>query len=176
VSSTKYGIVMGVIIVLGFGLLYSLYSFLESDLDEGLYFCEKENCYWAPGDMHASVTIKICGQEVPLPKNFGSDQEVHTHREKNVLHFEYRLAANIETKKILDTSPLQLGTFFRKANITFNENCLGSTCNGMLCAGKKAELYMLVNGKESSTFERYVWSDKDRIEINFEAVESEDYE
>ncbi len=159
-------------ILLAFVLLYSLYTFLDQ-ADAWLYFCEKEACYWAPGDIHATVVIKICGKEIPLPRNVGSNQEVHTHLEKNLLHFEGKLPVDMKSKALLDDTPLQLDTFFRTVNITFNENCILQACNGMFCGGKKAELYMLVNGKESSKFEKYAWSDQDYIEINFEAIEGE---
>ena len=167
-SKTRYFIYV-IIVLFATYLGYSTYVYLKSGVkDEGLVVCDSGKCFWAPGDIHTQVDIEICRQYFNLPLDKASTDDVHTHKERNLFHFEGKLLVDKDTNEILDYTPLMLKHGFERMEVRFVDGCINDKCNGDLCYGKPGTLKMWVNGLENNEFENYIWKDKDQILIKFE--------
>ncbi len=154
-------------IVLGLG--YSLFVYLKTGVrEEGLVFCEAGKCFLAPGDIHAEIEIKVCGKSLNLPLDRGSTDGPHTHKKRNLIHFEGKLGVDTQTKEVINKTPLMLKTFFDVVGIRFAEECIADKCNGDLCNGKPGTLKVWINNEINNQFQNYVWKDDDNILIKFE--------
>lgn len=155
--------------ILAVAIGYSTYVYLKSGISEqGLVFCEAGRCFLVPGDIHAQVDIEVCGKYLDLPLDKGSTEGPHTHKERNLVHFEYRLEADPVTKEVTDRTPLTLKAFFEAMEVKFSNECIADKCNGDLCNGKSGIIKMLINDLENNEFENYIWKDDDKILIKFE--------
>ena len=165
-------IIYSLIVLIIIGLAYSVYFYKASVEESGENFvvCQSEdNCIVAL-HVHAELNINICGKELDLPLEAGDKAGTHTHKERNLLHFEEKLKYDNKTSSILETEPIKLKSFFqyKGVNIKFSRECIANNCNGDLCNSKSGKLKFSVNGVENEEFENYVWRDKDRILIVFE--------
>ena len=92
----------------------------------------------------------------------------HTHKERNKLHFHATLKTDDSGTKILDPEKLFVGQLFDVLKIPFTEKCFATYCSGDVCPdGKKGELRMFVNGASTSDYQKYVWKDGDKIQLEF---------
>ena len=137
----QYAIV-GVVIVLFGGLFY----FLQGG---GSQVGQDPNFH-----IHPSVEIIICGNQVPLQKNWGNEF-FHTHDDVPIVHYEFKHG--------------NLGDFFNQGGVTrFNSTCINGYCNGEGKCGGSGTVSMTVNGRPNYEFERYVPNDGDRIVITYQ--------
>jgi hypothetical protein len=156
------------IIVLGY-IGYSVYYYLSTQENvEEFEVCYADKCI-KTFHTHADISIELCGKRVMLALEKGALEGPHTHKERNMIHFHERLPYEPTTGKILDTKPLELGTFMNEMDMRFNDRCIGQYCNGDLCPdGKPGAVRMFVNEQPNSEFDKYVWNDKDKIKITFD--------
>lgn len=128
---------------------------------------------WSKGIVHwhASVKIKICGQEAkfPSPKKWYENKvgtaDLHHHDDMRV-HVE-GIAMTPE-----DAS---LGKFFDVISIEFTDHSIWGWRNGDVCPNDKpGTLKMFVNGKPNYEFRNYVINpyftlkEEDKIELIFD--------
>src|SRR3989344_7868594 len=149
-----------IIIFIAAFLVYSYFAYKHS-LGEGENFivCDNTNNCIVALHMHSEVEIKVCSEEIKLPLEAGDKTATHTHKERNLLHFEERLRYDNATQTILETEPITLKTFFnyQDVNIIFNSTCIADKCNGDLCNGNLGTLKFSVNEMPNNEFESYVW-------------------
>lgn len=168
VQIIMYLVILGLIVF----IIYSVSIYNESVRETGETFvvCETEdNCVIAL-HAHTEVEIKVCGEEIKLPLEAGDKTATHTHKERNLLHFEERLKYDNKTQTILQTEPITLKDFFNHedVNIKFNSTCISDKCNGDLCGTLPGNLNFYVNEVNNTEFENYVWKDGDKVKIIFE--------
>lgn len=161
------GIIVLILVAAG---IYSYREYQNSEIETGgLIVCNEKGECQKSLHMHANLDVSICGQNKDLPKDTGRLDSVHTHKEKNLLHFEERLPAD-KNGNILNTEPLALkaaldGILKMKAS----GQCIGDYCNGGKCSnGKKANWQLTANGEKQEDFQNYVWKDGDKLELTFE--------
>ncbi len=156
-----------VVIILGY-IAYSVYYYLSTaEKVEEFEVCYADKCI-KTFHIHADISIELCGKKVSLPLEHGPLEGPHTHKERNKLHFHERLPYDPATGRIMETKPLQLGTFMNEFDIRFNDNCIGEYCNGMECLpGSPGNVRMFVNEQPNTEFNQYVWKDGDKIKITF---------
>ena len=167
----KYSIYL-IILLIAIGLAYSVYSFKKSssgENSESFIVCKDENNCIATMHIHADIEIDVCNQKLDLPLEAGNKRGSHTHKERNLLHFEERLSYNNKTHKIIDVEPLRLKSFFNheSVNIKFSNECIGDKCNNDLCNNVPGSIRMFVNDVENFQFHDYVWNVDDNIKITF---------
>ena len=155
---------IGIIALIGFSYYY--YDAVASETI-GITICEAGECFWA-AHIHSYLDLQVCGESKELGLEVGHLEAVHTHKERNKLHFHERLPVDPETMEVSDYSLLTLGSFFENVGVTFSSECFFDKCNGDLCNGVTGSVSMTVNGVDNSEFESYVWSDDDQIIIKFE--------
>lgn len=119
--------------------------------------------------IHATLTIRIDGQEVKIPRNIGispflwidrslerygigNSSPMHTHDESGVIHIESTVARNYT-----------LGEFFDIWGVTFNEFCIFDKCVG------EGSLTVTVNGVRNSEYRNHVLLDGEDVRIEFKS-------
>ena len=169
-SVTKYLACLIVLIVI-IVLIYSVYVYKKSVEDSGESFiiCRTQEDCTLSQHIHTEVEIKICEEEIKIPLEAGDKIGTHTHKERNLLHFEERLKYNNVTKKLIEKEPITLKNFFnhKDVNIKFNSTCIANKCNGNICDTASGTVKFFVNSIENKDFENYVWNDGDKISIEF---------
>ena len=155
------------IIVLGY-IAYSVYYYLSTaEKVEEFEVCYADKCI-KTFHVHADIKIELCGKKIMLPLEHGPLEGPHTHKERNYMHFHERLPYDPATGQLLETTPLQLGTFMNEFDIRFNDHCIGEYCNGMECMpGTPGNVRMFVNEQPNTEFDQYIWKDGDDIVITF---------
>ncbi len=157
-----------VLVILGY-VAYSVYYYLSTaEKVEEYEVCAAGRCI-KTFHVHADISIQLCGKKIKLPLEHGPLEGPHTHKERNYIHFHERLPYDQATKKLLDTTPLQLGVFMNEFDIRFNDRCIADYCNGDPCPeGKPGTIRMFVSDQPNSEFDQYVWHDEDKISITFD--------
>jgi len=64
---------------------------------QGIVVCQDEDCIKTM-HIHADIEFKLCGEEVVLPREVGPLTGLHTHKEKNYLHFHDEVDLDYETR------------------------------------------------------------------------------
>lgn len=157
-----------ILLVIVMALVYfaRIYSRTEEASGGGIQFCEQGRCFLTT-HIHADVEGMLCGEQVKLPLEKGPLDDVHTHKERNKLHWHAPLEVHPETKEVLDWGKLTLGNSFAQLGFAYADGCFGEWCTGKtMCDGKLGTLTIRVNGQEAD--EEYVWKDGDKIEVNFQ--------
>ncbi len=165
--SSLYGYIL--LFILFIAVTYFAIQYKKNVETEGgyLFFCDKGKCF-ATEHVHADIYVSVCGKEISFEREEGGLLEQHTHKEKNLIHWHSPLPADPKTQRIIDYTQRTVGSFFTEMKMPFNETCIQDKCNGDFCNEKNASLSMHVNGKENHQYDRYIWFDKDKIEIRFE--------
>ncbi len=155
------------VIVLGY-IAYSVwYVIANQETVEEFEVCYADKCI-KTFHVHAGINFDICGDNIRLPLEHGPLEGPHTHKERNYIHFHERLPYDPVSGKLLEDTPLRLGTFMNEFDLRFNERCIGNYCNGDACPdGKTGTVRMFVNEQPNNEFEKYVWKDGDEILITF---------
>lgn len=113
---------------------------------------------------HARYSMAICGQQHPqFPPAPGN---VHTHGD-GVIHLHPTTPAEAGRNANLKRFFLSAGVVFSRDRIVFPD---GKTYrNGDRCPdGTVGEVRLLVNGKPSTVFERYLPQDGDTVVVEFD--------
>lgn len=155
----------------GFGLLlillgYSVSTFYESGGERGFVICGEDGCdlaiHW-----HTQLTMTVCGEPYHLPLEVGDLDRVHTHKERDYLHFHSLVKTDPTGSKVLEPEKLAVGDIFEQLGIPFNSTCFNGKCNGETCNGEPGELRMTVNGIPNEQYDEYSYNDGDEIRITF---------
>jgi len=107
---------------------------------------------------HPQVEVYIKGERQDIPNNLGSvgvHSPIHTHEDAPIVHMEIGGVVRGD-----DTS---LSNFFRVWGKKFSSNRIFDYQNG-----SEGMVYMFVNGKKNTEFEKYHMQNGDRIEIRYE--------
>lgn len=158
-------------LIIAIFLIYSVIKYKKSigEKSETFVVCDKNNKCIIALHIHAEMEIKICGKEIKLPLESGDLRRTHTHKERNLLHFEERLKYDNEKKQIIEKEPITLKDFFnnKEINIKFNSTCIADKCNNDPCGTAPEKVKFYVNDYSNNDFENYVWKDGDKINIIF---------
>lgn len=149
-------------------IVYSVYYYLTAieKFDE-YTVCYEDNCI-KTFHIHTTIMIEVCGTLVRLPLETGLLDGLHTHKERNVIHFHERLPYNSTTQQVLNNTPLMINTALNEMDIRFSQQCIKDYCNGRHCSdGKPGTVHFLVNDVPNAEFEKYVWKNGDRVKITF---------
>ncbi len=160
------GYLVAALLVAGIG--YSVYYFLSGTENTEEYdVCVDDRCIRA-FHAHMQLSVELCGEKTLLPLERGPLDGPHTHKERNLIHFEERLPYEKETGRLLDTTPFRMETIMDIFEIPFTADCLGEYCSGDFCPdGTPGVVTMTVNGEQRTDFEQYVWKDDDYVELRF---------
>lgn len=108
---------------------------------------EKQQCFWT-AHIHAAVKVFKGGELVNLGFEQGDLNGVHTHSEKDLIHWHGLIPADAQTKEVKDWSALRVDKMPQD---------LGLTLEG--------QPRFFINGKEVEP--SYTWQDEDAVEIRY---------
>lgn len=163
---------VGIIVVVA----YSGLAYFQAGAERGIVVCDNQGrCLWQ-AHIHSFVAASVCGEQRDLGVEVGDLTRVHTHEERNVLHWHDRLPSD-PAGNLLETGPLRLGNSLQEVGMNLTDSCLYGLCNGMACPGESqpGTLKAFVrNEKEASWRELekpsgYVWKDRDIIYLAFDS-------
>lgn len=166
----RRAVVLSLLIAAAVGLSYGVFKTHASGAAaEGIIVCPTPgNCLWT-AHVHAQLEFSICGEEIRLQVEKGPLDGPHTHEEKNLIHWHERTPIDQATGKLLDTTPLKLGSFFDAMEVAFSDTQIGDKEDGDTCPdGKPGVLKAFVNGIPIDNARDYIWKDKDVIKIVFD--------
>ena len=162
-----FWIIVALVIVVLLG--YSYLAFRESKIEqEGVVVC-RENVCEKSIHIHSTLLVSVCGKPQNLPKETGELTDLHTHKEKNTIHFHERLKV-APNGNLLDPTPLMLDNAVQALfNKKLTQECFGEFCNGDSCPnGQPGKLSLTVNGKLEEKIPTFLWQDGNLIELTFE--------
>ena len=148
--------IVAIVAVVMIGLIYSLHLFYSSgSAEEGIVVCNPENqneCLWQD-HMHALVITSVNGLGPNLPLEKGDLNDVHTHEERNVIHWHSSLPYDPVAKRVLDTSVFKVSHAFESIGWQLPED-------GILFVKKENG-----NWEHIAEYGDYTWSDHDILYI-----------
>lgn len=148
-----YWIILGVAL----GLFYSVTFYYSVGAESGIVICNEDECSIAM-HIHADIDVEVCGEKVNFPWEEGDLGGMHTHKERNLMHWHDITSIDPETNELLNPEEISIRAFLEQMEFEFPKDCNGD----------EAELNVLVNGLENLDKLDYSWKDKDEIIIKFE--------
>lgn len=109
---------------------------------------QKQQCFWT-AHIHAMVKVFKNNKEEPIGYEQGKLEDVHTHAEKNKLHWHGLIAVDKKTRQVQDWSAFRIDTIPKALGISIQGNPR-----------------FIVNGQQQDP--SYIWHDGDNIEIYYE--------
>lgn len=108
---------------------------------------EQQECFWT-AHIHADIKVFQDNKEIPSSFEVGELEGVHTHAEKNKLHWHGLISADPKTKGVSDWSPLSVEQLLKDMRIAIEDGP-----------------QIIVNGEEVGLMS--IWHDGDIIEIRY---------
>lgn len=145
-----------VVVLMGIGVLgYGLWYQTTAKPDEDFVACQDGQCLWS-SHIHAELHITACGEELPLAKEEGELEGLHTHKEDHRLHWHQTVeVTDAQSKMPIDPAVLTIRQSLADLDLTLPE------CQ----PGKEAVVRGVVNGQPDGDILDYRWADGDVIEL-----------
>ena len=150
----KYSLTLIVLAALGYGIYYSVGQYNLTK--ENITVCHEGNCVRTM-HIHADLDMTICGTKINLPRETGPLNGLHTHKEKNYLHFHDKVPLMSGENKLTYDKRLSLGEIFEIFEVDFQKLC-----------GKPREevnLSIKINEQDAPEGLSTMWNDHDNIVI-----------
>lgn len=146
-----------VVTILGY-LIYSVIVFQQSEQEkEGFFACNEDGTVCELSQhIHADIDMTVCGEHIIFEKEKGRTDELHTHKETNLMHWHARLQVDPTTREPLDPTRRQVQAFLGQMEYTFPESCPNNP---------NPSLSVFVNDEPSEIGLDYVWKDGDTITV-----------
>ena len=152
-----------ILVIAGVGFLaYSGFAYEGSQEEqEGFFICNDEGTECELSQhIHADIEVNVCGEDIVFLRETGRTDEMHTHKEKNYMHWHARLKVDPETREPLgsDKSRTTIQAFFNQVEFTLPESCTNNP---------NPELTVTVNEQEVPEGLDYTWFDGDNIVVDY---------
>ena len=157
-SRIKNALILLVVIatILGFFWLANFFGNGEKTQSEkSLVICQPQNappeqqkCNWT-AHIHFHLTVFKGSQEIPIDFEQGDLPGMHTHAEKNLVHWHGLIPVDPKNKEVTDWLALQVQKIVTDLKLS-----------------QEGAPKFIVNGKEVEP--SYIWKDGDIIEIHYE--------
>lgn len=134
---------------------YSIEQYNEQEAGEWIFICNDEQCFRTV-HIHSDIAFDLCGKTVNLPREKWPLDGLHTHKEKNYLHFHDKVDVNPETKENLFEQSLSLHEILEIFEIDPHT----------YCDTDQIDIYPTVNGEVPASWMEYNWHDGDDIVIH----------
>jgi len=146
-------VVLGALIGLGY---FSLQQYRESQAELGIIICNEDECIKTL-HIHADIEFDLCEETHVLAREEGELSGLHTHKEKNRLHFHDQLKLDLNSKAALPDERLSIRQIMKSYELDTET----------ACEGGGAEITVLVNSQEPKEKLDYNWQDGDQIKLIF---------
>ncbi len=147
----------GIVAVAGVALLaYSTWQYQTEGIEQtGIIVCEGQDCLKTV-HIHANIVIDLCGTLVTLPRETGPLSGLHTHKEKNYLHFHDRISLDPVTKAELPDQRLRIDEVLQVFELELENHC-----------SSNASVEVWINGAIAPEGVQTQWKDGDDILLRF---------
>ena len=143
-------------------LAYSGYRFQTSEQEEeGFFVCNTEGTQCELSQhIHADIAINVCGEDIDFPREKGRTDEMHTHKEKNYMHWHARIKVDPTTREPLgeEKDRLTLQAFLNQMESEFPDSCPNNS---------EPTLSVFVNEEPNAQGLNYTWVDGDDIVVDY---------
>jgi hypothetical protein len=146
-------IALGALIGLGY---FSLKQYRDGQAELGIIICNEGECIKTL-HIHANIEFDLCGETHVLAREAGELSGLHTHKEKNRLHFHNQLKLDSNSKATLPDERLSIRQIMKGYELDTE----------MTCQGENPAITVLVNGQEPNEKLDYNWQDGDQIKLIF---------
>lgn len=156
------GVIIAVFVAFVALLAYSAYIFQSSNQEEkGFFVCndERTECRLSQ-HIHSEIVANVCGNELTFPRETGRTDEMHTHKERNFMHWHSPINVDPETHEPIGEERYRVTTqaFFDQMGFEFPEACPNNP---------NPELTVHVNEELNEDGLDYVWVDGDDVVIDY---------
>lgn len=153
-KTNKIKIVLYLVIlaIVSYVIFFSIREYRKEAEAMGIVVCGENECIKTM-HIHADINFDLCGKTVDLPRETGALNGLHTHKEKNYLHFHDKVKLNAETK----VQELDERLAVQEVIDTFELN------PEIYCGTSEVEVSVLVNEQLSDL--NYNWKDDDKIKL-----------
>jgi len=156
--SPKAVLIILLIFAIGYLVKMSIDEYKSQAEAMGIVVCSEEGCIKTM-HIHSDIEFDLCGQSLTLPRETGPLSGLHTHKEKNYLHFHDEVQLNSDTKEQLFEKRLSIQEVMEIFQIDA----------GSYCGDSEVKIRVLVNELEPQEGLGYNWKDGDHIKLIFEA-------
>ncbi len=141
---------------------YSIQQYNSEGASEGIVVCDETSCILTV-HIHADIAFDLCGEHITLPRETGPLDGLHTHKEKNYLHFHDKVPMNFEKYK----ASKEKEVLFDK-RLTLQEILDVFALNPTTyCGSEEVTTTWQVNGAEPQEGVQYNWKDGDDITLTY---------
>lgn len=114
----------GIVAVAGVALLaYSAWQYQTEGIEQtGITVCDAQTCLKTV-HVHADIVPDLCGTLVTLPRESGPLNGLHTHKEKNYLHFHDRISLDPATMEELPELRLRVDEVLKVFELKLESHC-----------------------------------------------------
>ncbi len=137
---------------LAYGIKYSIEQYQLAW--ENITICTEKWCIKTM-HIHSDIDISICGKAISLPREHGPLNGLHTHKEKNYLHFHDKVPLVSGENTLEWDKRLSIGEVFEIFAIKPEE----------LCGRPEVEMILKVNEIVAPEGLKTMWTDGDDITI-----------
>lgn len=144
-------------------LAYSAYLFQNAPQEEeGFFVCndEKTECRLSQ-HIHADISVSVCGDDFTFPRETGRTDEMHTHKERNYMHWHSPIKVDPVTRDVLpeDRNRVTVQAFLDQMQFKFPGACPNN---------QNPQMVFRVNEEIREEGTAYIWKDGDDIVIVYE--------
>ena len=140
-------------------LYYSVLEYQGQSEATGITICNEGECIKTL-HIHSDITFDLCGRSTTLPREDGELAGLHTHKEKNYLHFHERVKVDPDSKEQRFDKRLSLQEVLEMFELSPAEYCSGPG---------PFEVIFTVNGGLPDAGLDYNWQDGDDLHLIFKA-------
>lgn len=150
-----------IILALGRWISYVLEEYNAQD-GENIFICDEEECFQTT-HIHSDITFDLCGETPVLPRESWPLDGLHTHKEKNYLHFHDRVELDRKVfeetgeKKRLREKSLSIQEVLNVYELDPQEYCWTDD----------VDIEVMINGEIPEAWLEATWVDGDEIKIIF---------
>ena len=149
-------VIVGLIVLIS----YSIQQYNSQTEAEGITICKESECIKTL-HIHSDITFDLCGKTTTLERETGELVGLHSHKEKNYLHFHDKVQLDPDTLEQRLDERLSLREILKTLDLTPGDYCEGS---GLV------ETIFKVNGEVPGEGLDYNWKDGDNLHLIFKAM------
>ncbi len=133
---------------------------------QGIVVCQDEDCIKTM-HIHADIEFDLCGEKLALPREIGPLTGLHTHKERNYLHFHDEVDLDYQTREQEFDQRLSIQEVIEIFGVDPDEHC-GTDDVSIRAQVKHSENFKDYDEQWTPVDLDYNWQDGDLIQLIYE--------